>query len=136
MPGDELRLAGVRALRPDPQIGGRRRRLAVRVVSAQQRHIEAPARKLEVIRIAAERCDLRFGSEDQAHVVVTLVLVEPVLTALIETDGFTSTAAAARACIALLARLLELRDEFLAGAVRAPVVEVARSRLDPVRHVL
>src|SRR5205807_9600315 len=110
MPGDEHRLAGVRALRPDAQIGGRRRRLAVRVVSAQQRHIEAPARKLEVVGIAAESCDLLFGSEDQAHVVVAPVLVEPVLAALIETDGFAFTAAGARVRAALLTRLLELRE--------------------------
>ena len=60
---------------------------------AQQRHVEAPARELEVVGVAAEGRDRVLRRERQPHVVVALVLVEPVLAALIERDRSRTSAA-------------------------------------------
>ncbi len=85
-PGDEHGLVGGRAVEVDRQMLRRRGRTAV-LVGAQQREVEAPARKLEVVRVAAERGDVGLGREDQPHVVVAPILIEPELAAAVERDG-------------------------------------------------
>src|SRR5437773_3305967 len=60
-------------------------RLAV-FVDPEQREVEVVARIREVVRIASEESSLVLGSENQPHVRVLLVAVEPVFTALIERD--------------------------------------------------
>ena len=47
----------------------RRCRLAV-LVHAQQRHVEAPARELKVVRVAAERADILLRRERETQIVV------------------------------------------------------------------
>ena len=114
MAGDECRLSVFRARPVERQVFRRCRRLAV-LVDAQHRHVEAPARKLEVVRIAAERRDGRLRREHQPHVVISLVLVEPVLAALVERHRFTFER---RACLlrVRLARRFEIGDDFVSLA--------------------
>jgi hypothetical protein len=53
-------------------------------VQPKPRHVETPAWKLEVVRIAAERRDRLLGRKRDSHIGVALVLVKPVLPALIQ----------------------------------------------------
>ena len=61
------------------------RRLAI-LVNAEKTHIEVEARKLEVVRIAAEERDLLLRREDQADVGVAFETVEMIRAALPERD--------------------------------------------------
>ena len=87
MPGDEDGFLVARAGPVELEMRRRRGGLAV-LVGAQQRHVETPARELEVVRVAAEGRDRLFRRKRQAHIVIALVLVEPVLAALIERHAF------------------------------------------------
>ena len=87
MAGDEDRLARARPFDSPAQVTGSARRLAV-LVDTQQAEVEAPAREIEVVGIAAECRDRLLRSEHQPHVVVAVVFVEEVLPALIQRDGF------------------------------------------------
>src|SRR6185295_12819864 len=134
--GDEYRLVHRRTREVDPQeircCGG----LAI-LVRAQHRHVEAPARELEVVRVAAELRDAVLGREHEAHVVVALVLVQPVLPALVEVHRIALQRAGLLVLLArLLARLLELGERLLARVVGALVVEAFRRRVHLRRDVL
>ena len=83
MARDEHGLVRGRAVEVDRQILRRRGWTAV-LVGAQQREVEAPTRKLEIVRVAAEGGDVRLGREDQPHVVVAPILIEPELAAAVE----------------------------------------------------
>ena len=131
----EHQLPGLRPLRPQRQEARRGGGLAVRAVGAQQRHVQAPARELEVVRVTAEGGDTALGGEYQAHVVVAMVLVQPVLPALVEVDGFALQRPGSGVLALLLAGLLELRQGLLAGVVRRAVIESADRRRDPVGDV-
>ena len=106
MAGDEHRIAGIRAVPVEAQAIRGFGRLAV-LVGAQDRHVQAPARELEVVRIAAELRDTALRREYQAHVFIALVLVEPVLTALIERHALAFECAAPGFGRGFLAGLLE-----------------------------
>ena len=129
MARDEHQLAGFRAVEVDAQRPRHRHRLAV-LVGAQQAHVEAPARELEVIRVAAEGRDARLGCEHQAHIGVALVAVEELLAAVVERDALALESGG------LLAGLFEAGDGALAGLVGGALVESACGGLDLVRHVL
>ena len=74
MSGDEHELARARPREINFQMVRRPCRLAV-LIRAQNGEVERPARKLEVIGIAAERRDIGFRREHEPHVVVALVLI-------------------------------------------------------------
>src|SRR5205814_697916 len=87
------------------------RRLAV-FVDPEEAHIEVEARKLEVVRIAAEERDLLLGREDQADVGVALETIKMIRAALVERDDIAPQAR-------LLARLLfDFRDDLAASLRR------------------
>ena len=106
MSGNEHQLARARPREINFQMVRRPCRLAV-LVRAQNGEVERPARKLEVIGIAAERRDIGFRREHQPHVVVALVLIEKILASLIEGHGLAFERAFARARPRLLAGLFE-----------------------------
>jgi len=74
---DEHQLVGIRPVRTPGEV---MRRLGgfVVLVDAEKGHVEAVARVLEVIRIAAEVGDVAFGSEDEPDVGVFLVAIKVV----------------------------------------------------------
>jgi hypothetical protein len=86
MPGYEDEFARMRAREVYFQVVRRSRGLAV-LVRPQDREIERPARTLKVIRIAAERRDVRFRGEHEPYVVVAFVFVQKVLASLVQGDG-------------------------------------------------
>src|SRR5262249_3581633 len=82
---DESRLAVDRRARVEPQVIGRRRRLAV-LIGAQEACIERVAREVEIVRIAAELRRLRFGHPDKPNVAVLAIGVELVRAARVKLD--------------------------------------------------
>jgi hypothetical protein len=98
-------LVDARPREVDPEIVRHLGGLAV-LVGAQYREIEAPARKLKIIGIAAERGDIHLRREDEPHVIIALVLVEEVLTAVVKRDHLAGELARARVSARLLAGLL------------------------------
>ncbi len=111
--GDEDRLARGRALAPPAQEVGRCGGPAV-FVDAQEGHVEAPAGKVEVVRIAAKGRDRGLGNEHHPHVVVALVLVEKVLPAVVEADRLAEEPVVG---LGVPAGLLEPRQGLLAGLI-------------------
>ena len=104
---DEGQVAGFEpALGPLEEVLGLVR-LAV-LVDAEDREVQVVAGEGEVVGVAAEEGDLLLGGEDQPHVRVLLVAVDPVLAALVEGDVLAGEAAL------LLHGLLELLDLGLA----------------------
>ena len=126
---DQHELARRGAVEVDAQRTRHLHRLAV-LVGAQQAHVEAPARELEVVRVAAEGCDARLGREHEAHIGVALVAVEELLAAVVERDRLALEAGV------LLAGLLERGDRALAGLVGGALVEPAGGGLDLGGHIL
>ena len=120
-------LVDARAREVDPQVVGHSGGLAV-LVGAQYREIETPARKLKIIGIAAERGDIRLGREDEPHIVIALVLVQEVLTAVVERDHLAAELADVRVGTRLLAGLLQRGEGLLAGLIRR-LIPGARARL-------
>src|SRR6185312_14595818 len=87
MPRDEDGLARGRPFEIDREMIGRVRG-GLAFVRSQKCHIEAPARKLEIVGIAAECGDVVLRREYEAHIIVALVLVEEVLPSVVEIDRF------------------------------------------------
>ena len=114
MAGDEHGIARLGTRPVEAQVVRRLGRLAV-LVGAQDRHVEAPARELEVVRVAAEGRDVALRHEHEAHIVVAAVLVEPVLAALVERNAFALERAALGLLRFFLAGLLEFRERGAAG---------------------
>ena len=106
------------------------------VIGAQDRHVEAPARELEVVRVAAERRDVALGREHEAHVLVAAVLVEPVLAALVERDALALERAALGLLRLLLAGLFHLRERGAPGFDDLVRRDAFERRGDLRRHVL
>ncbi len=111
----EYRLAGGGSREVELEEVRRLRRLAV-FVGAHHAHVETPARELEVVRVAAERGDAGFRREYDAHVGISLVLVEPVLPAFVKRDGLAFLRGL------LLALAFELRERGLAHVVGSGLV--------------
>ena len=126
--GHEYEFACLRSLGAYRQEFRRGRGLAIRPVGAQHRHVEAPARELEVIRITAEGGNAALGREHQPHVVIAVVLVEPVLPALVQVHRFALERATGGLLARVLAGLLELREGLLAGVVRGLVIQALDRR--------
>ena len=129
MTRDQHELARGGAVEVDAQRTRHLHRLAV-LVGAQQAHVEAPARELEVVRVAAEGRDAGLGREHEAHIGVALVAVEELLSAVVERDRLALEAGV------LLAGLLERGDRALAGLVGGALVETAGGSLDLGGHIL
>ena len=73
MAGDEHRFTILGTTPLNGEMVGRRCRFAV-LVHAQQRHVETPARELEIVRVAAKCADRLLGRERQPHILVALGL--------------------------------------------------------------
>ena len=127
--GDEHELPGLRAGKVHLQMLRRLHRFAV-FVGAQQPHIEAPAGKLKIIRVAPEGGDTGLGCEHQADVGVALVLVQEILSAVVERDALAFVARG------FFAALFELGEGLLARVVGGAVVETASRGLDFRRDVI
>ena len=129
MAGDEDQFARRRALGAPLQVVIGVQRLAV-LIDAEEGHVQVVARIGEVIRIAAEEGRLLLGRKDQAHVGVSLVLVEPVLAALVERDHVGAQAGL------VLALFFDGRNLGVARLERLGLVMDALGRaLHPRRHV-
>ena len=90
-------------------------RLAV-FVGAEDTDIEIEARIFEIIRIAAVKSDLLFGSKDKPYVVVTLGTIKVIGAALVKRDHIGT-----QSCF-FFALLFDIRDRLLArggGLLRA-----------------
>ena len=61
-------------------------RSAVTAVNAHERHIEVVAREHEVVRVAAEECDLVFGRKHEADVLQAAVLVQVIAATAVQAD--------------------------------------------------
>ena len=70
-------------------------RWLVVLVGAINRRIEVVPRKLEVIRITAEKRDLLLWRPDQANIRIFLVAVQMILGSAVQRDDVASQAAAA-----------------------------------------
>ena len=105
----------------DSKVVGRDGGFAV-FIGAQNREIERPSGKLEIIRVAAERGDARLRREHQAHVVIALVLVYKVLPSLIKRHRLASQSAGFGFGARLFARLLENREGAFTGLVGRRIV--------------
>src|SRR5450631_1223840 len=88
MPRDENQFINSWTREIDLQVIRCTGRFAV-LIGAQHRKIESPTRKLKIVWVTAERRNIRLRCEYQSHVVVALILVNEVLTALIERDRLT-----------------------------------------------
>ena len=85
MAGDEYQLAIGRAFRIPLEIVAALDGLAV-LIHAEQREIQIVAGIGEVVGIAAEERDLLLRREDDPHIRVFLVAIQPVFPALIQRD--------------------------------------------------
>src|SRR4051794_19391795 len=83
MPGNENQFVLGRAVRTPLEVMLDFDRFLV-LVNTEETHVEVVARKFEVVRIATEKSNLLFRSENEPHVGVLLEAVQVVLAALIE----------------------------------------------------
>ena len=101
------------------------------LVDAEESHIQVVARIGEVIRVAAVEGGLLLRRKDQAHVGVSLVLVEPVLTAVVKRDHIGAQTGL------VFALLGDGRNLSIASLQRLGVVGYAFGRaLHPRRNIL
>ncbi len=133
--GDEHRVARLRPVPVELQVRRRLRRLAA-VIGAQDRHVEAPARKLEIVRVAAEGRDVALRREHEADVLVAPVLVEPVLAALVERDALAFERPVLGLLRIHLAGLLQAGEGGAAGLDDLVRRDALERRRDFRRHVL
>src|SRR5579885_2978671 len=89
----------------------------MRVVGTQQCHVQTPAWKLEVVRIASEGRNIYLRGEYESQIHIAVILIEPVLAALVEGHGLAFERAGFRLGTGLLASLLQLGERFLARVV-------------------
>ena len=113
--GDEHQVALLRGLARPAEEVARRERLAL-VVDAEERVVEAVAREVEVVGVAAERRHRELGGEHQPHVLEAPVAVE-VEGAAVEEGDHVAADLVALAALALDRRLdlLQRRGVLRAG---------------------
>src|ERR1700682_5261733 len=107
MPGREHKITVFNACRRPPEIVRRLDGPSI-VVDPRQRKIEVEARIHEIVRIAAEKCYSRFGSEHQANIGPHPISIEVISPAAVERHHFTAKTRL------FLALVLECRDRRVA----------------------
>src|SRR6266567_9442915 len=115
MTANERELAILRPIRIPFQEVLDLRRLAV-FVGAEDTDIEIEARVIEIVRVAAVKSDLLFGSKDKPYVVVTLETIKVIGAALVKRDHVGTQSSL------LFAFSFDIRDRLLArggGLLRA-----------------
>src|SRR5690606_9556925 len=118
----------------DPEVIGGRCGLSV-LVGAEEAEVEAPARELKVVRVAAECRDPGLGCENEPYVVVAAIAIEEVLPAVVKRHGLAlSRLAGARGSV--FAVLRDRGQLALARFVCRQRVQALGRGLDARRHLL
>ncbi|GBC83468.1 hypothetical protein HRbin10_02616 [bacterium HR10] len=130
MPGDEDQFSLARPLRVPPQVVLRANRPPI-LVHAKEREIQAVSGIREIVGIATEEGDLLLRREDQTHIGIALVAVEPVFGSVIERHDLRMRAGR------LAALPLDARDLRPPSFERLALAHAGSNRgVHPRRHVL